>query len=270
MRGTPHILAALGLVAALTAAAAASMPSATESETVVFTDAAGDAHHLNDQGLGVPIDDRGPDTRPASLGSADVVEGRFETAYVSIPDHDDEGRVLRVRRVPTGVRLHLEMAEPPIPSFGPTVSIELWVQAAGCPMIFRIRAHGPLSSEDDPPQGPELRTRGSDCPEGPRTYTEGISLDVVGSTAIVEVPFTALETPSGPIFRMADLIEEDAGGNPVRTSTVHAVPDGPLLGGLLIDKASPVAEFHIGSDLPPDVDCTDTPSDPECEAAQAT
>lgn len=270
-RVAPSIAAAVAAITVSASAVSGSRAGATETVQrsgpagLAFTDATGDANFVNNQGFEpLPIDDAGPDTRPASMGSADLVDARYETTYLTELDRDDSGRVTRVRRVPTGLRVYLRTAAPASPSFGPTVSMDLWTSVGGCPMIFRMRARGPLSSEGDPPQAAELRTRSTECPEGPKSYTEGIALELRGTTAVLEYPFTALQTPGGPVLRSGATIEPDPSGQGAHSASIHRMPNGLLVGGPFIDVAPPTASFEIGSDVPPDVDCIAIPLDPEC------
>jgi hypothetical protein len=165
---------------------------------------------------------------------------------------------------PEALQVHLRTTGSPLPSFGPTVSYALWVNVGACSMIFRFYARGALSSEGDPPQGAELRTRKAECLEGPRTYTEGITLAVDGNVATLRYPFDAVSLGNVPLFDEGAVIEADADGSGFQVATSHRLPNGLLFGGQPIDMAAPPQPFLIGSDVPPDVDCPATPGDPAC------
>lgn len=228
-----------------------------------FHDAAGDANFVNGQGVpGSPVSDDGPDSRPVSLSGADLVAATYETTFHTVEERDDLGNLVAVRHVPDGLLVRLRTAGPAAPSFGPTVSYALWVTVAGfCNLIFRMYTRGPLSAADEPPQRAELRTRSAGCPEGPKTYTEGITLSFQGAVATMRFPFSAL-----PQYLLEDgwSIDADADGNGGQVASTHRSPNGLLLGGPMIDLAAPAGPFEIGSDVPPDIDCVATPTDPAC------
>jgi hypothetical protein len=232
-------------------------------ESPELRDQAGDANYVHSHGT-LPLPDDGPDTRPASIDGADIVAGWYETEYRTDLTLDGNGAVTAVSYEPEALLVHLRTTGAPIPSFGPTVSYNLWVNVGACSMIFRFYARGALSSEGDPPQGAELRTRKAECLEGPKTYTEDITLAVAGNVTTLRYPFEALSLGNVPLFDEGYLIEADSDGGALQISTSHRLPNGLLFGGQPIDMAGPPQPFVIGSDVPSDVDCLATPGDPAC------
>jgi hypothetical protein len=185
------------------------------------------------------------------------VSALFETAYRTEKQLEADGTVRFVRNVPTGLRVRIRTTAPAAPSFGPTVRQELWANVGACSLIFRMHVAGPRSQPDDPAQGAELRTRNEACPEGPRTYTDGISMTIQGNETVLEFPFA--------VFGPGIAITADVDGNGARVQTVHGLrPSSPPAEGPAIDLAAPTTTFVIGSDVPADVDCRAEPGHPAC------
>lgn len=237
--------------------------AAGTSEDPELRDPAGDANYVHSHGF-LPLPDEGPDARPASIDGADIVAGWYETEYRTDRIVDEGGTLTAVRYEPEALLVHLETTGPPAPSFGPTVGYHLWVNVGACSMIFRFHVRGPLSQDGDPAEGAELRTRKAECLEGPKTYTEGVSLSVAGNVATLRYPFDAVALGSIPLLDEGSVIEPDSDGNAFNVNTTHRLPNGLLLGGQPIDMAGPPRPFTIGSDVPPDVDCVATPGHPSC------
>jgi hypothetical protein len=226
-------------------------------------DQAGDANHIHGQGI-LPLSDDGPDTRPASIDGADIVAGWYETEYRTERVLDGTGRVTAVHHAPEALLVHLRTTGAPAPSFGPTLSYDLWVNVGACSLIFRFYTRGAASSAEEPSQHAELRTRKAECLEGPKTYTESITLAIDGNVATLRYPFAVLTFGKYSLIKSGSLIEPDADGNAFDVAAIHRLPNGLIFGGQPIDMAAPPQSFVVGSDVPPDVDCAVTPGDPAC------
>jgi len=212
-----------------------------------IVDATGDANAINGQGFGQTADQP---TDPASVASADLAGVWFETTYDTVIERDENGAVRFVRHVPTGLRMRVKTAAPAKPTFGPTVlyrvpvtidgACEAWLQ-----LYLRGDAQGSLDRE-----GAELSPR-SGC-AGTAT---GATLAFDGVYTEATFPFAGgllaggmeLGAWSRPSVRVA------AGTGTTQLATAPA-----------IDEAPPMSGFTVGSDVPPDIDCHETPSDPAC------
>lgn len=239
--------------------------SAGTPESPEFTDVAGDANGINGQGI-APGFEEGPDTRPASADGADLRKVWFETPYVTTKERDEAGKIVAVRHTATGVKVHIETTEAAIPTFGPTLLYRVPVQIGSCTTIFQMWVRGEVTTPLDPPNDrADLRRVG--CGFGPASITSGsFHLTFSESVATLEYPFTALQAAFVSDVRDGAELGEAETGASVRTLATLLSGSTTQPPQLVIDETEPGRGFTIGSDVPADVDCLETPEHPECVA----
>lgn len=236
------LLAAVILSAGLAVPAGATVPG--------FTDPAGDANLVNGQGV-APVPEGGPDTRPASVDGADLVEGVLATTHHPVPVTDDDGRLVAVRHVPDGLLLTLRTAGA-VASPGPTIAIVWSLRAGPCEIEVRAYVRGAGSRTDDPQGGEALA--GAGCQGGQAVHPLTPRLD--GAELRLRLPLVPGIDVGGSV-----------GGAGARSAVATRVPAGDAVLGPLIDVAPSSPALVVGSDVPPDVDCLAEPDDPACLAA---
>lgn len=215
-----------------------------------LVDVQGDANLVNSHGFGEEVDVR---TDPASIAGADLVGVWFETTYDTVLERDEEGAVRFVRHVPIGLRMRVKTSEPARPTFGPTLVYRVPVAIGGSCQAwasFYVRGDAPGSLDRE---GAFLFMQ-SGCAGTPT----GATLTFDGERAIATFPFEssggvlADEVEIGPWSRAAVRVTPGAGSQQLFTAPA-------------IDEAPPVSTFTIGSDVPPDIDCHETPTEPACQ-----
>lgn len=224
-----------------------------EARAPHIVDPPGDANLVNSQGLGQELDVR---TDPASVGGADVVGVWFETTYDTVVERDAEGAVRFVRHVPTGLRMRVKTTEPADPTFGPTLTYRVPVAIdASCQAWLSFYVPGDAPGSLDREGATIVRQTG--CQD--TTEPAGATLSLDGNLAVATFP---LDTSGGVLAQGMEL------GPWSRPSVRVAAGNGTqqLFTAPAIDEAPPMSSFVIGSDLPPDVDCLETPGHPACAA----
>ena len=213
-------------------------------------DPPGDANAVNGQGFGQALD---VPTDPASVGGADLVGVWFETTYDTIIERDEQGAVRFVRHVGTGLRMRVKTSEPARPTFGPTLTYRVPVTIGGsCQawLSFYVRGDAPGSLDRE---GAEL------IPQGGCTGTtpSGATLAFDGNRSAATFPFA---TSGGELAGGMEL------GPWSRPSVRMAAGNGAqqLFTAPALDEAPPMTSFSIGSDVPADIDCHETPANPAC------
>lgn len=239
------------LVAAVTLCTWGAFPVAAGTpDDPEITDVAGDANFINGQGV-VPGHEDGPDTRPASLDGADLRAVWFTTDYVSSKVLDPEtDAVLRVEYAPTGLRIHLR-TEAPIHPTPQNRSIRYRVIASlpGCRVRFELWALGESGAIHI------ISRLDAGCPSGIRQDSVATSSNLPsfdGNVATFAFPFSHQW--------VAELLSDGLTIPQPAANVVFAFPDGAV-----IDEAASGRSFTVGSDVPPDVDCTAEPGHPECQ-----
>lgn len=218
-----------------------------------ISDVAGDANFVNGQGVAGGLG-QGPDTRPASVASADLRAAWFETAFATSKVLDPEtGRVLRVEHVATGLRLHIrtEAAIYPTPQ-ARRIDYRVLVDVPECSVAFHLGASGAT------PEGDLALIRLEACPV-PWGTTAASSVSMAGDVASFEWGFAPKFEEL--IFDGQTLAAPRAFVTPFVISGAENAAS-PLI---VIDEAAPGRNFTIGSDVPPDVDCNATPGHPDCQ-----
>lgn len=226
-----------------------------------ITDQAGDANFINGQGSigGFPTQ-----TTPAAIDAADITGIWFETGYSTVKETDAVGNVTAVRYVPNALLVKIRTVAPPRPSFGPALIYRVPATIAGCEVWFQGWVGGPASTPLDLDRA-DVRKITSTCPGGAATITSGaFSISSAGNDLILKYPFSALPIPTGAaqIYLAKDVELRPPPTAPgVRTVIASAVT-APQID----DTRVLATKFRLGSDVPPDVDCTVTPAPAECTA----
>lgn len=242
------------LCTALTALALGALPGfAGTSEAPEITDVAGDANFVNGQGLQAG-QEQGEDTRPASIDNSDLRGVWFETEYVTNKIFDPQsGEVLRVQHQPTALRVRIQ-TQGPVRPMSPWSQIEYRVQATlpGCTATFE------LDVRTNPPDVATLQPIGAPCGDNSPNIivTSPVTPTFAGTVGTITFPFGHAQT--------SDFISN---GTTITQPAAHVLGRLPVgsQANLRADETTPGRDFTIGQDVPPDVDCTTDPGNPECQ-----
>ena len=238
-----------------------------------IADAAGDANGINGQGL-ERTDTNGPDTRPLSIDGADLREVAFSTTYTTQKLLNPDGSVREVRHIPEALRIRVTMEGDVLPTSGPSLMIVIPTEVRRpdgntCPSLFQGWWRGPVPGELDL-QRADIRRGPGYCPGlmiSTDTLFAGFDLSISGRVIIMEYPLSAPSMPG--YIDNGTVIKSPLVSVQLRTNRVHVRPQFVGMTGtrsptMAIDEAAPFPGFVVGSDVPPNVDCTATPNDPEC------
>lgn len=250
-------VAAAALVLLFGSAAAAPRPDDPH-----YTDAAGDANGLWGYDGVFTDTNNGKDLRPVSVDSADVVAAWFSTTYDTVSQRDDQGRIVAIEYVPTGLSLTVETVAPASPTFGPTLAFDFYgMLGDDCSLGISIDVHGPATGADDPAEGARIYRTGSGCAGGFRHLdVDGVAFD--GHTMTVTFPFALTLVDGVQIVPLggtiADAFDDEFGGEvyPIRRDS-----DGTSGYPPIIDTFDPPIAYTIGEDVPENVDCMEAPTD---------
>lgn len=258
-RGLVTIAVSLGLASSFggtaTGGPAQAVEEGTDDVLVEITDPPGDAN-------GIPAAE-GPDTRPASDDRADILRVWAETTFETVREVAEDGTILKVRHVPEGLRMSVRTTAPARPATGPTLRFGFPGSIGGCDLSFRFHVRGPLSRPDDPSEGAEFATTEDACPGGRQEYRAGFDLTFEGQVARALFPFGALQGTPAEVLVLPG--REMASSGAAFSRVMGLSTGGLLLWGPVDMTVVPADRFVIGSDVPPDVDCRETPDHPECQ-----
>lgn len=237
------------VIAALATFAAVVPAKAGTSQAPEISDPVGDAN-------GVSRYIGSTDTRPASIDNADLRAIWLETAYEIEKDTDPEtGEVVRVRHVPTGLRLHIRTQAPirPLPPQVQEVRFPLALNYPGA-NFCRIKVTAKVQASE---LRAELLIPALCREEGESTIlvTEGVGMSLGGDVLTTELPF--------------DLSEVGEHLYPGRTTTLDPLSSTVVFEGAAaapVDGTDAGSPFIIGSDVPADVECADDPDHPDCRS----
>lgn len=247
----PYGFAATVLTLALIAGSPAGAGTPEQPE---IKDPAGDANAINGQGVLLGLEE-GPDTRPASIDGADLRAIWVDTAYDVVKVRDAARNILEVQHLPFALRIHVRTEAPAAPSPGPTMVYRYPATIGGCDVFFQMWVSGPGSVPGDPPQRVDIRRLTSSCPGGATTMTSPtFTLSLDGNVATWQYPISTFPALLGVGREVAP------DGNPhVR----------PLLGAATAPEIDQTVQaesaFKIGSDVPPNIDCRQTPEHEKCQ-----
>ena len=245
------LVSALALSLAVTTGATADEPPPLPG----VTDPAGDANAINGQGF-LTGTEEGPDTRPVSWDGADLVHVQYETTFTRKKVRGANRKVLGVEYTPTGLRVKFTTLGP-IGTPGPTAIYRIDANLGECNVFFQMYVRGPSAAPSDVQRG-EVRKLTATCPGGATTYASGVNMAVRGNVAIVEYPFDAFVGVQQGLI--APGVEITGSLPQVRTLLGTVV----TLTAPQIDEAVEMPPFVIGSDVPANVDCRQTPEADGC------
>lgn len=278
MRKTTTLSAAVGIIAIL----GLSLPAtATDMSEPLITDAAGDANFVNAQGNTAAVSANGPDTRPASLGGADLRSIAFSTRYATVKVRNPDGSVRMVDYRPLAMQIDITTTGPITPTFGPSLIFRVPTVISGCEAWFQGVIRGPLASNTNSGEVQRVELRKLNisgqpaCPGGTGTMTSAeFGMEGGENTLKLVYPFSAFTgAMTGFITNGTQLSAPPNFINASRfpnVSTLHYTPTAPTLGsaGIIgvayVDEAPKFTSFTVGSDVPADVICADTPEHPAC------
>lgn len=198
----------------------------------------------------------GVDTRPISIDSADLRSIWLETAFTTHSIRDETtGRIVRVENVPTALLVRVQTTDPIRPM--PPQSREAIAVVRGrfgpdneC--LPSIRAHFSPSQPLEDRASIWLRD-GDSCWRG--------TAEVVLPRPRLEQDVTTIEVPLATPG-LEPLLEV---GQTVRLLDAHTTVVLDQGGTTLhYDQAGAGRTFVIGQDVPPGVDCEESPGDPRC------
>ena len=236
-----------GLIAGLVAALSGIPATAGTSTDAEITDVAGDGNFINGQGA-QPGHEIGPDTRPASFDNVDLRTVWFETAYSTTKVRDAAGAVLRVEHRPTALVIHVQTQAParPMSPFG-TINYKVSATLPGCKASFE------LDIFSTPPDRAVVRS------------LEGTECGTFGTSPVAPTFEGAVSTMTFPLSDplVAPFISV---GTTIRQSSAGAFGRLPSSPALRADETVTGRDFTIGQDIPPDIDCSADPTNPECDS----
>jgi|GEM_PF-7067407 len=245
------------LLLALSFALAGLTPVAADgpTSTVLSTDVAGDANAVNNQAQEGSVPEQNVQTAPASVDGADLLSVAVRTLYQQEKVRDDAGRVVRVRHVPTALRIEFRTTAPAKPTFGPGVIFRMSanVGTSGCQVQFELYVAGQAPGSSPIERGQVNRLR--NCPGGDGLLI-GFPYSFEGDTATVTFPFASTD---GMLSSGTRLTAYTRPHTRVVNYAVAAAPTAPA-----IDQSPAIASFTIGQDVPADIDCLQDPSHVAC------
>jgi hypothetical protein len=214
-----------------------------------IVDPPGDANGVNAQGTGEDLEVA---SDPASVAGADLVGVWFQTTYDTVVERDEAGDVRFIRHVATGLRMRVKTSAAVRPTLGPTLTYRVPVAIGPtCQAWLYFDVRGDLPGSVDR-QGAGIQLQ-SGC--GAATIPAGATLAFDGNSSAATYPLgagvLAAGTRLGPWSKPSVRV---IGG-----TSAQQLFTAPAL-----DEASPMSEFVIGSDVPSDIDCDATPSEPAC------
>jgi hypothetical protein len=252
-----------GMIPFLTAAIVAmgGVAAAGSSTDPEMTDPAGDAN-----GVSVQTGDQ-RDTRPASIGQADLRAAWFETAFGTNKIRDPEsGEVVRAEHVPTGLLLRIRTELPISPPWQSRtmlyrVMATIPSLGSGCQTQHFFVARATPGQTDD---AATLYPSGN--PTYPCNNPMSGSLSYNGNVATLSFSFTDARIAArvavgtridAPLASSYTLRSPGSSGQEFNESDLQH---------LRFDRTAVGRPFTVGSDVPPDVDCSDDPTHPECQS----
>jgi hypothetical protein len=205
-----------------------------------IVDQSGDANHLH------PAPDPDP-TTPGSVGAVDLVKIWFTTRYVTVKDRDETGKVVRVRNVSDALVLSVQ-----------TAGVKRVAFLGGYQLGYVVVARGldgcalTLYASVDPDTGAPSAAQVAGCHTGPPVEVALSGVTFSGTTMKMTIPLA-----DAPFLGPGVTIQPGAATDPV-SARAH------WLGNQAADVAVGGRAFTVGSDVPPDIDCTVTPDHPDC------
>jgi hypothetical protein len=230
-------------VAALTGIPA----TAGTSADAEVTDAAGDANFISV----TSADQR--DTRPASVDNVDLRAVWFETAYTTVKITDSTGAVRRVEYRPTALLVRIQTQAPLRPS-SPWGARRFKVQAEvpTCQASFEL-----LVGDSEANDKVELRaaTPNSFCGDDVSFLQSPVAPTYEGTVSTLTFP---LGDP-----RISQVLGSGTTLSQTSALVTATLGAGPFLPS--VDQTGAGRDFTIGQDVPPNIDCAATPTNPECQ-----
>lgn len=247
VRSIARKLLTAGLVAGLVAALSGIPATAGTSTNAEITDAAGDANFISV----ASADQR--DTRPASVDNVDLRAVWFETSYTTVKIIDSTGAVSRVEYRPTALLVRIQTQAPVRPS-SPWGARRYKVQAAvpTCQASFEL-----LAAADAANDIAELRpaTANTLCGDDVSFVVSPVKPTYDG--AVVTLTFPLAHPKISQVISSGTTLSQS---NAFVTANLGP---GPMLP--TVDQTGAGRDFTIGQDVPADIDCNSTPSNPECQ-----
>ena len=239
-----------GFIAGLVAILSGIPATAGTSADAELTDVAGDGNLINGQGV-QPGHEVGPDTRPASFDNVDIRAVWFETGYSTTKVRDAAGNVLRVEHTPASLRIHVRTESParPMSPFG-TINYRVSTTLPGC------KARFDLDVFSTPSEKAVVRPlEGTRCDPGSASATSPVTPTFAGAVSTMTFP---LEDPAIASYISA--------GTTIRQPSAYVFGILPNAPGSRADETGSGRDFTIGQDVPPDIDCSADPNNPECDS----
>ena len=270
MRRTTMLMTATSVLMALSLG----VPALADPPAPQIIDVAGDANFVNAQGVRGEVPTNGPDARPASIGGADFRSILFQTRYWTVRLYNNDGTLQKIDYRPMALQIDITTTEAIKPTFGPSLLFRVPVSINLCETWFQswVKGAQPQAAEVE---RADIRKITATCPGAAATVFNGFQQTIDGNVMSLVFPFEAAAF-TGP---MAGFIKAGTqiAAPPIylnqssipHVRTVHYTPTVPVAGSagtfpLTIDETQMVPAFTVGSDVPADVICADTPDHPEC------
>jgi hypothetical protein len=236
------------LVAGLMAALSGFPATAGTSTNAEITDTAGDANFIS------VASTNQQDTRPASIDNVDLRAVWFETAYTTMKIIDSSGAVQRVEYRPKALLVHIQTQAPVRPS-SPWGARRYKVQAdvPTCRASFELL----IGSADAANDKAELRAASANsfCGDDVSFVVSPVAPTYDGALSTMTFPLT--DPKISQVLSPGTTLSQS---NAHITATLGA---GPFLPP--VDQTGTGRDFTIGQDVPANIDCTATPSNPACQ-----
>jgi hypothetical protein len=241
------------------------VPASADPPAPQITDAAGDANFINAQGNTNVEPADGPDTSAAySEAGADIRTVRYSTRYWTVKTYNEDGSLEKIDYQPNAFQMEITTAGPTKPSkFSLIFRIQTTI--AGCETWFQAWIKGTQAQATELERA-DIRKLTATCPGGATTVFAGFQQIFDENVMTLVFPFASASF-TGP---MAGFIKNGTQLDPLGTFTNNAnYPHvrTSIAGSVTapsIDQTDRPAPFTVGSDVPADVICAQTPDNPEC------
>ncbi|MGH2691280.1 MAG: hypothetical protein ACRDHM_02140 [Actinomycetota bacterium] len=241
-----------GLIAGVVAVLSGVPAMAGSSTDAEITDVAGDANFIS----AVTADER--DTRPVSSDNADLRAVWFETAYSTSKVLDPgTGTVLRVEYRPTALVVKIQTQGPvrPLSPWGSLrFKVPVTVPACSATLELLVATNPAADSAEIRPAAPS-----TSCGEDPPVNIVISPVKPTYDGAVSAVTFPLAHEGVSKVISPGTVLSQ----------TRALVTAGPPAGSAIptpSDQTASGRNFTIGQDVPPDVDCTATPNNTECQS----
>lgn len=219
------------------------------TEEPEITDPAGDANFLS------AVSGNTEDTRPVSFDNADLQGVWFETSYTTSKQTDPAtGQITNVRYLPDALLVHIRTVAPVRPT-SPWGSFRFKVQATvpSCQASLEL-----LVATAPANDAAEIRPAapGTTCGDGLTIVRSEVKPTYEG--AVSTMTFPLWEPLTAQVLSVGTVLSQPSALVTASLGVGSSIPES-------LDEAGDGSDFTVGQDVPPDVDCTADPGNPDCQ-----